>query len=284
MGRVITIDGPAGAGKSTAARLLAGRLGWRLLNTGLMYRAVGFAAIRAGLDIDDGPAVSELAARLNVRVLPDGVQLDGRDLGEELRTSEASDTASRVAAHPGVRPVLVAWQRRFAAEFDTVTEGRDQGTVVFPDAELKLYLTASPEARATRRRLERLDRGESLSLAEVLRDQAERDARDAERAVGPMRPAPDALIIDTSGLEAPAVLGLIERAARDPEPPPWKSLDGGRPNVPAYFAMLAVAWERGRTRVIAVGRTAADAERAALEAAGVADAIIESIPGPPGLS
>jgi cytidylate kinase len=279
MPSVVTIDGPAGAGKSTVARLLAGRLGWRLLDTGAMYRAVALAALRSGLDLAREGELAELAGGLSVELPPGRVLLDSEDVTTAIRTPEVSQAASRVAVSPGVRSCLVGWQRRFASEFDTVTEGRDQGTVVFPGAFRKFYLTASPEARAARRHAELAARGEPADLATVLRDQIERDARDARRATGPMCPAPDALIVDTSGLEAPAVLGLVERAVRDAGLVPWlPSDDGPTPPVPPYFSCLTVAWDPSKSRLIAVGRSAEDAERAARDAANLDGAIVEKIP------
>ena len=219
--RVVTIDGPAGAGKSTVSRRLAERLGWRMLDTGAMYRAIALAALRAGIDLHDDTALGALAARVSVALPPDAVLLDGEDVSREIRTAEVTRATSAVADQPSVRRRLVELQRAFAAEFDTVTEGRDQGTVVFPDAFLKLYLTASPDERARRRHEEFLARGETLSPAVVARDVAERDARDASRSIAPMKPAEDAVIIDTTGLSLDEVLARVESEVRSrlaPEP------------------------------------------------------------------
>lgn len=213
--RVVTIDGPAGAGKSTVARQLADRLCWRLLDTGAMYRAVTVAALRDGTDLSSDEALSALAATLNVRLPTGRVLLNGEDVSTAVRGIEVTRASSFVADSPSVRRRLVDWQRAFARENDVVAEGRDQGTVVFPDAFRKFYLTASLEERARRRHAEFAARGESVSLESVLRDLEQRDARDAARAIAPMKPAADARIIDTTGLDLEAVLGEIERDVAD---------------------------------------------------------------------
>lgn len=209
--RVVTIDGPAGAGKSTVARRLADRLCWRLLDTGAMYRAVTVAALREGTDLSSDEALGTLAATLDVRLPTGRVLLNGEDVSTAVRGIEVTRASSFVADSPSVRRRLVDWQRAFARENDVVAEGRDQGTVVFPDAFRKFYLTASLEERARRRHAEFAARGDSVSLEIVLRDLEQRDARDAARAIAPMKPAVDARIIDTTGLELDAVLGEIER-------------------------------------------------------------------------
>lgn len=212
--RVVTIDGPAGAGKSTVSRRLAERLGWRMLDTGAMYRAIALAALRAGIDLHDDSALGALAARAVVTLPPGAVLLDGEDVSREVRTVNVTRATSAVADQPSVRRRLVELQRAFAAEFDTVTEGRDQGTLVFPDAFLKLFVTASLDERARRRHAEFLARGEDVSRAAVARDVAERDARDAARAIAPMKPAEDAVIIDTTGLCLDDVLTRVEAEVR----------------------------------------------------------------------
>jgi CMP/dCMP kinase len=210
MRRVVTIDGPAGAGKSTVSKRLADRLGWRLLDTGAMYRAVTLAALRGGVDLEDDRALGDLAARLSVQLPAGRVLLDGEDVTASIRGVEVTNATQYVAASPRVRRQLVAWQRARAAENDAITEGRDQGTIVFPDAYRKFFLTASLEERARRRHAEFVARGEPITLEAVLRGLQERDARDASRAIAPMRPADDALVIDTTGLSLDQVVARIE--------------------------------------------------------------------------
>jgi cytidylate kinase len=208
--RVVTIDGPAGSGKSTVARLLADRLSWRLLDTGAMYRAVTLAALRAGTDLESDPALGELAARVTVRLPPGRVLLDGEDVSALVRGVEVTRASRFLADSPAVRRRLVEWQRAFAAEHDVVAEGRDQGTVVFPDALRKFFVTATLEERARRRHAEFVARGEAITAEEVLRDLADRDARDEARAIAPMKPAPDARVVDTTGLSLDEVVASIE--------------------------------------------------------------------------
>jgi cytidylate kinase len=212
MTKVVTIDGPAGAGKSTVARRLAIRLSWRFLDTGAMYRAVTLAALRAGTDLDSDAELAELVGSLQVTLPPGGVFLDGQDVTQSIRGVEVTRASRFVADSPSVRRRLRDWQRAFAAEHDIVTEGRDQGTLVFPDAFRKYYLTAGDEERARRRLVEYQARGEAITFEAVLRDQRERDARDAARAIAPMKPAADATVVDTTGLSLDQV---VDRLAGD---------------------------------------------------------------------
>lgn len=214
MRRVVTIDGPAGSGKSTVARIVAARLGWRLLDTGAMYRAVALAGLRGGIDLADVEALGALAEGLTVQLPPGKVVLNGRDVTADVRTVEVTRAVRYAADNPAVRRRLAVWQRAFAGENDTITEGRDQGTIVFPDASCKFFLTADPAERARRRHGEFLRRGEEIAFEEVLRDQIDRDARDEARAIAPLRPAPDAAIVDTTGLTIEQVADRIEAAAR----------------------------------------------------------------------
>lgn len=212
---MVTIDGPAGAGKSTVARRLAERLGWRFLDTGAMYRAVALAALRAGVSTDDEQALERVVSGLTVSFPEGRVLLNGEDVSEAIRTPEVSAASSEAAACAGVRARLVEWQRRFAAQHDTVTEGRDQGTIVFPKATAKFYLTADAAVRAQRRQAELEGRGVAVSGADLLAQQQERDARDAARDVSPMRPAADAETVDTTGLAIDAVVELLLARVRE---------------------------------------------------------------------
>ncbi len=209
--RVVTIDGPAGAGKSTVARRVADRLGWRLLDTGAMYRAVALAAIRSGVDLGSDAALVALVETLAVDLPPGKVLLNGEDVSATIRSVEVTRSTRYTADSPGVRHRLVAWQRRFAdSEGEVVTEGRDQGTIVFPDAFRKFFLTASDDERARRRHAEFVARGEPIDYETVLSDLKARDAEDAARAIAPMRPADDALIVDTTGIDLDDVVARIE--------------------------------------------------------------------------
>jgi len=206
MRRVVTIDGPAGAGKSTVARRLAVRLGWRFLDTGAMYRVVTLAALRAGTDLASDLELGELAGSLDVRVSPEAVWLDGVDVADRIRGVEVTRASRYVADSPSVRRRLMDWQRAFAPGEDIVTEGRDQGTLVFPDAFRKYYLTASAEERARRRLADYRARGEPATFESVLQDQRQRDDRDAGRLIAPMKPAADATPLDTTGMSIDSVV------------------------------------------------------------------------------
>lgn len=209
MTRVVTIDGPAGAGKSTVARKLADRLGWRFLDTGAMYRAATLAALRAGIDLTNDIELGALVANLQVRLPPGRVTLGDEDVTAVIRGIEVTNNSRFLADSPSVRRQLAVWQRAFAADQNVVTEGRDQGTLVFPDAFRKYYLTASAPERARRRLAEYQARGEPATLESVQATQDERDARDAARTIAPMKPAADATLIDTTGLTVDEVVALL---------------------------------------------------------------------------
>jgi len=219
---VIAIDGPAGAGKSTVARALAGRLGYAYVDSGAMYRAIGLAVRERGVDIGDATALGALidAIGLDLSETPNGqrVLLDGRDVTEAIREPLAGEWASRVAAVQVVRARLVHRQRALAAAGGVVMDGRDIGTTVFPDAEYKFFLTATPEVRARRRERDLAASGASGSLASIRAAIEERDRRDEERAHSPLRPAVDAIVIDTTTLTTEEVvthiLSTIADAAR----------------------------------------------------------------------
>jgi cytidylate kinase len=209
MKRVVTIDGPAGAGKSTVARKLADRLGWRFLDTGAMYRAATLAALLAGVELTNDIALGALVSELKVRLPPGQVILGEQDVTAAIRAIDVTNNSHFLADSPSVRRQLTIWQREFASLADVVTEGRDQGTLVFPDAFRKYYLTASALERAQRRLAELQSRGESVTLESIRRAQDERDARDAARAIAPMKPAADAILIDTTGLSIDQVVAVM---------------------------------------------------------------------------
>jgi cytidylate kinase len=214
MAFVVTIDGPSGSGKGTIARAVAQRVGWHLLDSGALYRLVALAGKRAGAPPDDPQAHAHLAKVMDVvfGVSPGGeelVTLRGQDVTRDIRSEEAGQGASRVAAWPAVREALLERQRAFAAPPGLVADGRDMGTVVFPQADLKIFLTASPAERAQRRYKQLKDKGSGVSLAALSREITERDLRDSTRAIAPLKPAPDARVIDSTGLPIEAVVGRV---------------------------------------------------------------------------
>jgi len=212
---IVTLDGPAGAGKSTAARELARRLGFRFLDTGAMYRAVALAAVRADLSWDDPDALAALARRISIELRGNQVVLNGEDVTTEIRRSRITAVTHYSANNPGVREHLVELQRKAAGQDDIVAEGRDQGTVVFPHAQCKIFLTASPQERARRRSLDLAARGEDAPLDEVLRQQNERDRSDSSRSVGPLLAAADAIQFSTDGLTQQEVVDRLEAIVRE---------------------------------------------------------------------
>lgn len=195
---IVTIDGPAGVGKSTAARQLAERLGFDFLDTGAMYRAVALCCLPQDGDVHDQSLTARIAATVKIEALSGHVLCDGRDVSGLIRTPEVSHAASIVAQNSAVREALVQQQREVATGRDIVSEGRDQGTIVFPHAECKFFLTADPRVRALRRQLEMAEAGHSIQIDELMQLQKERDDRDEMREIAPLRPADDALIVDTT--------------------------------------------------------------------------------------
>ncbi|PND31813.1 cytidylate kinase [Achromobacter sp. HZ01] len=197
---VITIDGPTASGKGTVAHRVAKALGWEVLDSGALYRLTALAAIERGLSADDEPAVARAAETLDVRFDGPHIYLEGREVGHDIRREEVGNFASRVAAFPGVRQALLERQRAFRRAPGLVADGRDMGTVVFPDAPLKVFLVADVVARAQRRCKQLIEKGISANLDDLLRDMRERDARDTGRAAAPLAPAADAHVLDSSNL------------------------------------------------------------------------------------
>jgi len=211
---IVTIDGPAGAGKSSAAKALARRLGFDFLDTGAMYRAVTLAGLRAGCDLNDPKAMEALLADMVLEMPAGKVLINGEDITGPIRTPEVTAASGSVASNPPVRKQLGVWQRALAAGRNIVCEGRDQGTIVFPDAGCKFFLKADPEERARRRHRELLARGEQISLAEVRHAQESRDRRDADRRIAPMVPANDAIILDSTHLTLEQIVERMEQEVR----------------------------------------------------------------------
>ena len=211
---VVTVDGPSGTGKGTVAGFLAGWLGWHLLDSGALYRVVAHVALSRGTDLDNELELAEIASSLDVNFTRKdreiAVKLGGNvDISAAIRTETCGNAASRVAALPAVRQALLQRQRQFRQEPGLIADGRDMGTVIFPDARLKIFLTASPEERAQRRYKQLKDKGNSVNLARLSAEIQERDARDEGRDISPLIPAPDAIVIDTSELNADEVCTVV---------------------------------------------------------------------------
>ena len=217
---VITVDGPSGAGKGTISHMLADTLGWHFLDSGALYRVTGQACLIEGVSWDDHPAVTQVARHLDVSfsAAPSGeilVAYKGHDVSREIRTEEGGRGASTVAAIPSVREALLARQREFLRGPGLVADGRDMGTVVFPDAPLKFFLTASARERAERRYHQLIEKGESVSLPRLLEDIEERDARDSSREVSPLVPAEDAIVIDSTATPITEVFELAMQKVKE---------------------------------------------------------------------
>lgn len=217
---VLTIDGPSGSGKGTISRMVAENLGWRLLDSGALYRAVGYAAGMEGLDLSDAEAVTRCAQTTKIRfqAAPDGsdtrVLVNGHDATDELRTETAGAAASAIASIPSVRQALVDMQLAFRKGPGLVADGRDMGTVIFPDAAFKVFLTASAAERAKRRYKQLKEKGLSVTLTVLQREIEARDTRDASRTVAPLKPAADAVFIDTTGMGIDVVVAKVLAVVR----------------------------------------------------------------------
>jgi len=217
---IVTIDGPSSSGKGTISRIVAARVGWNLLDSGALYRLVALGGLLRGLDADDVEQHVVVARSMKVQFGSVGageerVTLDGQDVTRKIRTQEAGAGASRVAAWPAVRAALTDRQRAFAEPPGLVADGRDMGTVIFPGARLKVFLTATPEERAQRRHKQLMGKGSAASLAALSREIAERDLRDSTRQVAPLKPAPDAHLLDSTGLSIDAVVERVLSLGRE---------------------------------------------------------------------
>lgn len=221
---VITIDGASGTGKGVVTQLIAQQLGWHLLDSGVLYRVLALAAEKHGIAFDDEKTLQVLAEKLAVEFVvinpsvPPNILLEGQDVTHTIRTEKIGNAASKVGALPAVRTALLGRQRAFREAPGLVTDGRDMGTVVFPDAKVKIFLTASPEERARRRHNQLKEKGVDVNLSDLIKELRERDKRDQERAVAPLKPADDATIIDTDLLSIPEVVERIMSEIRNTFP------------------------------------------------------------------
>jgi len=216
--QVIAIDGPTASGKGTIAQRVAAVLGWHYLDSGALYRIVGLLALREAVSLDDGLALSRLAGQIEPVFQGERILLSGEDIALAIRAEQVGTAASRVAVHPPLRAVLVELQRRFRRSPGLVADGRDMGTVIFPDAYLKVFLTASAASRAQRRYKQLIEKGFSAKLSDLLRDLEERDARDSARAVAPLKPAEGALVLDSTNLSIEQTVEAVLEAYRRRDP------------------------------------------------------------------
>ncbi len=205
---IITIDGPSGVGKGTISRHLAEVLGWHYLDSGALYRILGYAAVQAGIDLDDAEALVQLSERLEID-FDRGARLNGELVEDRIRSERAGEYASRVARHPEVRTAMLALQRAFRCAPGLVADGRDMGTTIFPQADHKFYLIADAQERARRRHKQLLEKGQSGNIGALFQEIRQRDERDMNRKDSPLRPAADATIIDTTDLSIEGVLGKV---------------------------------------------------------------------------
>ena len=212
---VIAIDGPSASGKGTVAARVARSLGFHYLDSGALYRLATLAALRAGANLDDAEALAAIATAMDVRFTADGIQLGGSDVTEAVRTEEVSAATSRVAAHPAVRRALLARQRAFRRAPGLVADGRDMGAIVFPDAALKVFLTADVGTRAERRYKQLMEKGMYAKMQDVVEELGRRDERDRSRPVAPLRHYPDAFFLDTSGLSVDEAVEEVLRRWRE---------------------------------------------------------------------
>jgi cytidylate kinase len=212
---VITVDGPSGSGKGTVTQRVANRLDWRVLDSGALYRLVGYAVDQAGIGFENQIKISQIASKLNVEFSGGRILLDGAEVTDLIRTETAGNNASKVAAMPGVRAALLDWQRDYAQFPGLVADGRDMGTTVFPQAGVKIFLTASAAERAQRRYKQLKEKGLSANLAALTAEIEERDARDRSRAASPLVPAPDAIEIDSTAMGIDEVVEMVLQRAHE---------------------------------------------------------------------